>query len=170
MHDGVNRIFNNDRILLIKELGVKELVYAKSVRELTDKHKQFLKLPEVVKHPKFSQHMQSLWGRTSDRAHCYCAAKLVQGNRTNKYAEAGMRILKELIFSCVKAYNIIQMFQFVTETMERYYQSKLLSVVHTRVDHFVSVLYQGLNAKQYLPKDSITKLSDSTFSVASKTE
>ena len=170
MHDGVNRIFNNDRILLIKELGVKELVYAKNVRELTDKHQQFLKLPEVVKHPKFSQHMQSLWGRRSDRAHCYCAAKLVQGNRTNNYAEAGMCILKELIFSCVKAYNIIQMFQFVTETMERYYQSKLLSVVHTRVDHFVSVLYQGLNAKQYLPKDSITKLSDSTFSVASKTE
>ena len=64
---------------------------------------------------------------------------------------------------------MIQMFQFVTETMERYYQSKLLSVAHTRVDRFVSVQYQGLNAKQY-SKDSITKLSDSTFSVASKTE
>ena len=73
------------------------------------------------------------------------------------------------IFGSVKAYNIIQMFQFVTEIMERYYQSKLLSVAHTRVDRFISVRYQGLNAKQY-SKDSITKLSDSTFSVPSKTK
>lgn len=69
--------------------------------------------------------------------------------------DTGMRILKEIIFCCVKALNIIQMFQFATEIMERYYQSKLLSVAHTRVDCFVSVQYQGLNAKQY-SKDSIT--------------
>ena len=78
-----------------------------------------------------------------------------------------MRVLKELI-SRVKAYNLIQLFQFVTKIMERY-KSKLLSIAHTRVDHFISLRYQGLNAKQY-SKDSITTLSDNTLSVPSKTE
>ena len=106
LHDDGNRNLNKDRILLIQK--VKELVYAKSVSELTDKYQQFLKLPEVVKNPKFSHHMQSLWSCRSEWAHCYHAVKLVQGNHTNNYTKAGMSILKELIFGCVKAYNIIQ--------------------------------------------------------------
>ena len=64
-----------------------------------------------------------------------------------------MRILKELVFSRVKAYNLIQMFHFITETMEHYYQTKLLSVAHSRLDRFISMRYLGLNAK----KEMITK-------------
>ena len=54
-------------------------------------------------------------------------------------AEAGMRILKELIFSRVKAYNLVRMFYFISETMGRYYQSNLLSVAHSRVDRYISL-------------------------------
>jgi len=32
--------------------------------------------------------------------------------------KAGMHVLKELIFGCVEAYNMVQMLQFVTEIME----------------------------------------------------
>ena len=31
---------------------------------------------------------------------------MTRGNNTNNYAEAGMRILKEIIFGRVKAYNL----------------------------------------------------------------
>ena len=145
LHDANNRIHNNDRVCLIQK--VKGLVYAKSVQDLTAKYQEFSKSPKVTKYPKFLQHMQSLWGRRSDWAHCYHATAMIWGNHTNNYAEAGMCVLKELIFGRVKAYNLIQMFQFVTEIMERYYKSKLLSIAHTRVDRFISLRYQGLNAK-----------------------
>jgi len=64
---------------------------------------------------------------------------------------------------------MVQMFQFVTEIMERYYQSKLLSIAHSRVDHFVPLQYQGLNSKQYA-KDSIVQMQHGIYSVPSKTQ
>ena len=141
-------------------------MYAKSIQDSTNKYRKFLKSPKVTKYPRFSQHIQSLWGRKSEWTHCYRTTALIRGNHTNNYAEACMRVLKELIFGRTKAYNLIQIFQFVTEIMDRYYKS---NIAHTRVNRFISLRYQGLNAKQY-SKDSITKLSDSTFSVPSKTE
>ena len=75
-----------------------------------------------------------------------------------------MRILKELVFSRVKAYNLVQ-----TETMERYYQTKLLSVAHSRLDRFISMRYQGLNAKAY-EKGMITQVSNTIYTVQSNTE
>ena len=69
----------------------------------------------------------------------------MRGNHTNNYAEAGVRIVKELIFNRVKANNIIQMFTFVTECLELYYTRKLLSAAHNRIDHYVSLKYQGIN-------------------------
>lgn len=75
-----------------------------------------------------------------------------------------MRILKDLVFSQVKAYNLVQMFNFI---MERYYQSKIISIAHTHVDRFISIRYRGLNAKAYT-KDSITQLSECCFSLPSK--
>ena len=76
---------------------------------------------------------------------CYRTHLLVRGNHTNNYAEAGVRIVKELIFNRVKAYNIIQMFTFVMECLELYYTRKLLSVAHNRIDHYVFLKYQGIN-------------------------
>ena len=60
-----------------------------------------------------------------------------------------MRILKELVFSRVNAYNLVQMFHFITETMKRYYQIKLLSVAHSRLDRYVSIRYQGLQKRKH---------------------
>ena len=51
---------------------------------------------------------------------------LVRGNHTNNYAEAGINIMKELIFSRVKAYNLIEMVSIVVDTMDLYYKRKLL--------------------------------------------
>ena len=68
----------------------------------------------------------------------------MRGNQTNNYAEAGMRILKYLVFSRVKAYNLVQMFSFVTEYLELYYSRKILSVAHNRFEHHISIKFQGV--------------------------
>ena len=46
---------------------------------------------------------------------------MIRGNNTNNYAEAGIQILKELVFGRVKAYNLIEMVSFVVDVMEAYY-------------------------------------------------
>ena len=42
-----------------------------------------------------------------------------------------MNVLKEILFEWVKAYNVVLMFQFVTEILEPHYQHKLLSTCVT---------------------------------------
>ena len=107
--------------------------------------------------------MQTMWPCRKECAFCYRKRMLIRDNHTNNYAEAGMRILEELVFSCIKAYNAMQMFYFITEPMERYYQSKLLSIAHSRVDRFISFCYQGLLARAY-NKENIQQLIKSQFS------
>lgn len=51
-----------------------------------------------------------------------------------------MRILKDLVFSRVKAYNV-QIFTFVTEY---HYSCKILSVAHNRFEHNISLKFQGI--------------------------
>lgn len=147
---------------------MKELVYAQTEGELKRKYEHLLKTSEATKYPHFTTYIQT-WSRQKEWGFCYRKNALVRGNNTNSYAEAGMRILKELVFSRVIAYNLIQMFHFITETIERYYQSKLLSVAHSRVDHFISVRFQGLHARAY-KKESIQQLTKGQFSVPSMTE
>ena len=136
MHDSKNRIGHRDRIILIKV--VKSMVYSKSEIELNTIHSQ-LKSHEVAKkYPQFLQHINSLWPRRKEWAVCFRQDILIRGNNTNNYAEAGIRIIKDQVFSRIKAYNLIQLFSFITESMEVYYQTKLLNVSNNRLDNFVA--------------------------------
>lgn len=58
---------------------------------------------------------------------------MTRGHNTNNIAEAGIRIVKDLVFERVKAYNLVQMFGFITETMELYFKNRLLQIAHSRV-------------------------------------
>ena len=63
----------------------------------------------------------------------------------------------------------MQIFHFATEALELYYQRKLLSVAHNRVDHYVSLKFLGKNAMK-ITKDAITPLQNDLFLVHSKRE
>eukprot|EP00118_Oscarella_pearsei_P019528 m.208172 g.208172 ORF g.208172 m.208172 type:complete len:540 (+) comp39701_c1_seq9:1438-3057(+) len=167
LHDGKNRSQKDDRVTLIGL--VKQLVYAYSEIELKRRYSEFCKNSVVLKYPRFLIQIKQLWGRQQEWAHCHRRTSFIRGNHTSNYAEAGMRVLKELIFSRVKAYNITQMFHFLTETMERYYQSKILSVAHSRIDRYVALRFQGLNSLAF-PKETISQLDNGHFTVPSRTE
>ena len=53
-----------------------------------------------------------------------------------------MRILKEIVFGRVKAYNLVEMFQFVVDKLEHYYQRRILSIAF---DRYIQVRFRGLN-------------------------
>ncbi len=102
---------------------------------------------------------------------CYRKHLLVRGNHTNNYAEAGIRIVKDLVFNWVKAYNIVQMFSFITECLEMYYSRKLLSVAHNRVDRYISIKYQGMKCSGIaVDQISILDKDDQTYLVENQTE
>ena len=102
---------------------------------------------------------------------CHRKSLPVRGNHTNNVAEAGIRIVKEIVFGRIKAYNIVQMFQFVTDAMELYYKRHLLCIAHNCFDHYIAVKNRGLNAS-IITAYVINKLSGSQmlFAVNSKSE
>ena len=72
---------------------MKELVYAQTEEELQRTYERFSADCDVCKYPQYIKHVQLLWPRRKEWAHCYRKTSLVRGNHTNNYAEAGMRIL-----------------------------------------------------------------------------
>ena len=169
LHDGNNKVRNNHRTELIGQ--VKEMVYAKSISELEALHNNFSKNELVCHYPKFKTYIDRWWHKRLEWALCYRKSLLVRGNHINNVAEAGIRIVKELVFGRIKAYNMVQMFQFVTDAMELYYKRRLLSIAHNCFDHYIAVKYRGLNAS-VITANMINKLSESQrlFAVGSKSD
>ena len=169
LHNSKNQIADTDRQLLM--MKTKQLVYAKSESQLISLYSEFQKCKLVKKYPQYLTYIQSHWSCRKEWALCYRTHLLVRGNHTNNYAEAGVRIVKKLIFNRVKAYNIIQMFTFVTECLELYYTRKLLSVAHNRIDCFVSLKYQGINCACIgIDKIQIYDKTEQTYLVESQSE
>ena len=83
----------------------------------------------------------------------------MRGINTNNYAESGIRILKDVVFRKIKAYNLVQLFEFLTVTFEMYYERRLLAVAHNRMDRYISRRYKGLGA-QKVNHDSIRKFTE----------
>ena len=54
----------------------------------------------------------------------------MRGINTNNYDESGIRILKDIVFKRVKAYNLMQLFNFITVTFEMYYKRRLLAIAY----------------------------------------
>ena len=90
---------------------------------------------------------------------------------SHNYSEASMKILKELVFSRIKAYyNMVQIFHFLSQTFENYYCRKLLSISNNRLDTYVALRYQGLNSKK-ISKDGIMEIEkDAVYTVNSSTQ
>ena len=109
--DAKNGVHNKqDRSFLINEL--KALVYAETEEQLIHLYSAVEKDRVTNKYPNYLEHIQTLWPRRQEWAHCYRKRILIRGNHTNNFAEAGMKILKEIVFSRVKAYNCVQLFHF----------------------------------------------------------
>lgn len=104
----MNKIDNYDRKTLIYH--VKSLVFAESDEKLLRLYSGFVNSDIGKKYPKYLTYVNTHWSRRKEWAVCYRKHLLVRDNHTNNYAEAGFRILKDLIFNRIKAYNIVQMF------------------------------------------------------------
>ena len=98
---------------------------------------------------------------------------MTRGNNTNHYLEQVIRITKDIIFDRLKAYNAIQMFHFVTKTMDMYYKRRLLALAGNRLDHFVALRFtiSGMNAdKAPLPHTIHATESEDVYTVESRTQ
>ena len=145
------------------------MVYAQSETTLLELYSSFQSNDVVQTYPHFITHMKSQMEEAKEWAHCHRKCLMIRGNHTNNYAEAGIKILKELVFNRIKAYNMVQMFHFVVYTMDNYYQRKLLSIANNRLETYVALRFKGINTKKIV-KEDIQKGLDNWYSVRSQSE
>ncbi len=152
--DGKNKIDKEDRVLIINE--VKTLVYERNETNITKLYDNLVTNTNIIKYPSFVKHFKILWDKRSAWAHCFRKNVLIRGNNTNNYAEAGIKILKEFVFSRVKAFNLVQMFTFIYDVMDLYYQKKLIAISNHRFDTYIALRFQGLISNKVL-KENIAR-------------
>ena len=92
----------------------------------------------------------------------------LRGIDTNNYTESGIKILEDVVFCRVRAYNLIQVFEFIVVTFELYYKRRLLAIAHNRMDRYISLRYKGLGAIQVDPSDITQSSSTNIYLVKSK--
>ena len=96
LHNGQNKITNADRLSLIKD--VRSLTYCKTESALQTQFEHLLTSVTANKYPNFIKHLKKIWEKRFSWAHCYRQTLLIRGNHTNNYAEAGIKIIKEMVF------------------------------------------------------------------------
>ena len=113
---------------------VRKLVYAETLEdlrrflshELKDPSSKIVKYPNVLKRVKEMQDNEEQW------AIAYRSELCIRGKHTNNYSEASVRILKDRVFERTRAYNLVQLFQFLSTTLELYFEKRLLDIAHNR--------------------------------------
>lgn len=92
---------------------------------------------ELEEHTEEMEELCSLFEKYLDRFHKNLKRKqewvklfrsevIIRGHQTNNYAEASIRILKDIVLSRTKAFNVTAMVEFIVEVWERYFEAKLL--------------------------------------------
>ena len=160
LHEGKNKITKEHRQVLMSI--VKELVYAESEEILNSKYKAMTSNQTAVLYPKFLQHVKNYWSRWQKWCICFRDHLMVRGNHTNNYAEAGIKILKELVFARIKAFNLIEMISFVVDVMELYYQRRLIHLANNRIDRFIGLRFCGIKSSS-VPAESIKQGQNNIF-------
>ncbi len=151
-------------------LLVRKLVYTTDEAQLEKQYSDLLSptcMSNAIytrKYPQLIKRLKIFWKRRSEWALSYRVAEFTRGNNTNNYAEAGIRVLKEIIFGRVKAYNLVQMFDFITATMEVYYAGRLLDIAHSRYKPGLNLRYRELS-KSTLNIVKMKQVRDSTYIV-----
>ena len=91
-------------------------MYAKKESDLDHGYQYFLSNAIAKTYPNFIKHIQDYWAPRTEWAVCFRNGETMRGINTNNYAESGIRILKDVVFRRIKAYNLVQLFEFLTVT------------------------------------------------------
>ena len=151
---------------------VKDLLFAKTSEQLHAAKNRIDHNEKVQQNKLFKNRLQKYWERHDEWCVCIRKDIMTRGNNTNNYSEQAIRITKDIIFDWLKAYNAVQMFHFVTKTMEMYYKRRLHALSSNRLDHFVALRFTISGAKaDSVPLHTIhTTESADVFEVDSRTD
>lgn len=129
-------------------------MYADTERKLEESVNAVLR--EETTYPHFVERFRKFYERKSEWVLLFRQHLITRGNNTNNYAEASIRILKDVVLNRTKAYNIVALVEFSIIVWNQYLIKKLLHFAYMR-NKKPYLLYSSLceKMKDYKLKDII---------------
>lgn len=104
-------------------------MYANDEESFTEALKEFLD----CEHEGYVNHVQKeLLNIKQDWVKFFRSEVLNRGHNTNNYAEATIRVIKDIILSRVKAFNVTAMVDFIVHVWDPYFVARLLRYAYGR--------------------------------------
>ncbi|CAG8697421.1 17913_t:CDS:2, partial [Funneliformis caledonium] len=107
LYDSKHKVNKEDWVPIMEK--TRKILYALSGSEMEIHYEEFKQ--KFYNHPQLQSHFELLWKQRS------------------------FGIMKDIIFARTKAYNPIQIFQFIITTMERFYERRVLEIAHRHIGH-----------------------------------
>jgi len=113
---------------------IRKLVYAETSEDLGRIMSEELESSSsiVTKYPNVLKRVKEMQANKEEWAVAYRSELCMRGKHTNNYSEATVRILKDRVFDRTRAYNLVQLFHFLSTTLELYFEKRLLDIAHNR--------------------------------------
>jgi hypothetical protein len=97
---------------------------------------------------------------------CFRKSLITRGQNTNNISEAGMKIVKDVILQRIKVYSPVQLFYFIINDLDAFYEMKLLDTAANRPPQYLRNKYSLTKAQKkylrYKPVDINSMLFDVT--------
>ena len=162
--DTRHQIGKDDRPHLLRLF--KAMMYAEDEEELTDRCAAITTDPISVRYPQFVAHINSILSRRAEWSLVDRLNLSIRGNNTTAYCEAGMRVLKDKIFHRLRAYNIVQLADFMLTRYEDYHMCRLTDVANNRLPSY-SVTYRLYPNHNGISLDDVTSAGNDQYTVLS---
>lgn len=141
-------------------------MYADNMRDLENSITEIRNMSTNFKN--FVQRFEKNYNRKEQWIKFYRLHILYRNHETNNYAEASIRVIKDILISRTKAYNAVALVDFIVNVGENYFNLRLLDHAHGR--HSESHrLYSKLCSKiKHIVKDDVKQINNCTYSIPSE--
>lgn len=119
------------------------------------------------KFPQFVKRFDSFYNRKTKWVLLFRLNYITRGNNTNNYAEASIRVLKEIVLSRNKSYNVTALVESISKVWEDYLTNRILDHAHVRKDEIVRSYYALCKQMNHLDLKNIIDHHNGLFSVPS---
>lgn len=117
--------------------------------------------------PNFVKRFENYFKRKNEWVLMFRRDIITRGNNTNNYAEACIRILREIILNRTKAYNIVALVEFICYVWEEYLILRILDHAHNRRDNIQRNYNKLCSRTSNFNINQITTISETCYSVPS---
>lgn len=111
------------------EFDYAQVMYAETVEELEAAMAALKALP----HKAFVERVEAFMQKKEEWVTLFRSATATRGHNTNNFAEATIRVLKDIILNRVEAFNVVALVDAVAVVWEKYFETRILRHAHGRV-------------------------------------